>query len=41
MFSMVSGSDLDIAAVQKVIKQEQDAIRRMNDRVQKLQKEEK
>lgn len=41
MFSMVPGNDLDISAVQKVIKQEQDAIRRMNDRVIKLQKKDK
>jgi tripartite-type tricarboxylate transporter receptor subunit TctC len=41
MFSMIPGSDLDINSVQRVIKHEQDGIRRMNDRVVKLQSQKK
>lgn len=39
MFSLMSGHDLDINAVQKVIEQERAATRRMNDRIQKLKKD--
>jgi tripartite-type tricarboxylate transporter receptor subunit TctC len=38
-FSLMSGHDLDINAVQKVIEQERDATRRMHDRIQKLKKD--
>lgn len=41
MYSLVPGHDLNIAAVQRVIKHEQDGIRRMNDRVVKLQSQKK